>query len=108
MAAATVAASISSSPVQAAKHATVSSSSYKAADAGKTKCPKCAHKIEAYAVDTNCSFRMCANLNCTWPFDCDSMAQCFEQDATVPSMRKRAKKRKALASKEEQRRAKRR
>ncbi|KAJ2862881.1 hypothetical protein GGI22_002084 [Coemansia erecta] len=36
------------------------------------------------------------------------MAHCFEQDATVPSMRKRAKKRKALASKEEQRRAKRR
>ncbi|KAJ1901133.1 hypothetical protein LPJ81_003807 [Coemansia sp. IMI 209127] len=106
MAAATVAASISSSPVQAAKHATVSS--YKVADAGKTKCPKCAHKIEAYAVDTNCSFRMCANLGCTWPFDCDNMAQCFEQDAAVPSMRKRAKKRKALASKEEQRRARRR
>ncbi|KAJ2681783.1 hypothetical protein GGH99_005037 [Coemansia sp. RSA 1285] len=72
------------------------------------KCPKCAHKIEAYAVDTNCSFRMCANLECTWPFDCDNMAQCFEQDAAVPSMRKRAKKRKALASKDEHRRAKRR
>ncbi|KAJ2534531.1 hypothetical protein EV175_007020, partial [Coemansia sp. RSA 1933] len=36
------------------------------------------------------------------------MAQCFEHDATVPSMRKRAKRRKALATKEEQRRAKRR
>ncbi|KAJ2004734.1 hypothetical protein GGI04_002512 [Coemansia thaxteri] len=31
------------------------------------------------------------------------MRQCFEYDATVPSMRKRAKKRKALATKEERR-----
>ncbi|KAJ1663397.1 hypothetical protein IW140_001866 [Coemansia sp. RSA 1813] len=106
MAAATMAASISTSPSQATKHAATSFS--KAGGSERTKCPKCTHKIDAYAVDTNCAFRMCANLDCTWPFDCDNMAQCFEHDAAVPSMRKRAKKRKALASKEEQRRAKRR
>ncbi|KAJ1991139.1 hypothetical protein GGI25_003583 [Coemansia spiralis] len=73
----------------------------------REKCPKCSNKIECYAVDTNCSFKMCANVDCTWPFDCENMSQCFEHDATVPSMRRRAKKRKALASKEEQRRVKR-
>ncbi|KAJ2748290.1 hypothetical protein H4S06_005001 [Coemansia sp. BCRC 34490] len=106
MAAVTVATPIPTSPAQSAKNA--ASASRKTGGVEMAKCPKCAHKIEAYAVDTNCSFRMCANLGCTWPFDCDNMAQCFEQDATVPSMRKRAKKRKALASKDEHRRAKRR
>ncbi|KAJ2744649.1 hypothetical protein GGI20_002790 [Coemansia sp. BCRC 34301] len=43
---------------------------------------------------------MCANVDCTWPFDCQDMSRCFEHDATVPSMRKRAKKRKSLAVKE--------
>ncbi|KAJ1824403.1 hypothetical protein LPJ60_000802 [Coemansia sp. RSA 2675] len=46
---------------------------------------------------------MCSNIDCTWPFECQDMDRCFEHDATVPSMRKRAKKRKALASKEEKR-----
>ncbi|KAJ2017582.1 hypothetical protein GGI14_002896 [Coemansia sp. S680] len=46
---------------------------------------------------------MCSNVDCTWPFDCQDMGRCFEHDATVPSMRKRAKKRKALAIKEERR-----
>ncbi|KAJ2807946.1 hypothetical protein H4S07_003495 [Coemansia furcata] len=67
------------------------------------RCPKCTRRVESFAVDTNCSFLMCSNIDCTWPFDCQDMSRCFEHDATVPSMRKRAKKRKALAIKEERR-----
>ncbi|KAJ1645901.1 hypothetical protein J3B02_000869 [Coemansia erecta] len=60
-----------------------------------SKCPKCSRRVESFAVDTNCSFRMCSNVSCTWPFDSDNMGQYFEYDAAVPSIRKRAKKRKA-------------
>ncbi|KAJ2786515.1 hypothetical protein GGI15_001447 [Coemansia interrupta] len=60
-----------------------------------TNCPKCSHRVESFAVDTNCSFRMCSNVACTWPFECADMGRYFDHDATVPSIRKRAKKRKA-------------
>ncbi|KAJ1718821.1 hypothetical protein LPJ61_006456 [Coemansia biformis] len=46
---------------------------------------------------------MCANVSCAWPFDSADMDRCFEHDATVPSIRKLAKKRKALATREERR-----
>ncbi|KAJ1845064.1 hypothetical protein H4S02_006250 [Coemansia sp. RSA 2611] len=68
-----------------------------------TACPKCATKVESFSVDTNCSFVMCANTQCTWPFDSRDMSVCFEHDAAVPSIRKRAKKRKQQISKEERR-----
>ncbi|KAJ2897967.1 hypothetical protein IWW38_001554, partial [Coemansia aciculifera] len=74
-----------------------------AAAAKGGQCPKCARRVESFAVDTNCSFLMCANVDCTWPFDCQDMGRCFEHDATVPSMRQRAKKRKALVVKDERR-----
>ncbi|KAJ2704980.1 hypothetical protein FB645_002844 [Coemansia sp. IMI 203386] len=60
-----------------------------------SKCPKCSRRVESFAVDTNCSFRMCSNVSCTWPFESTNMGQYFEYDAAVPSIRKRAKKRKA-------------
>ncbi|KAJ1720615.1 hypothetical protein LPJ53_004779 [Coemansia erecta] len=60
-----------------------------------TNCPKCSRRVESFAVDTNCAFRMCSNVACTWPFECPDMGRYFDHDATVPSIRKRAKKRKA-------------
>ncbi|KAJ2716540.1 hypothetical protein H4R19_000591 [Coemansia spiralis] len=74
-----------------------------AAAAAKKQCPRCASRVEPFAVDTNCTFSMCANIDCVWPFDSAAMGGCFEQDAAVPSIRKLAKKRKALASREERR-----
>ncbi|PIA15078.1 hypothetical protein COEREDRAFT_82284 [Coemansia reversa NRRL 1564] len=69
----------------------------------KQACPNCANRIEQFSVDTNCKFRMCSNTSCTWPFDSGDMETCFEHDATVPSIRKRAKRRKAQATREERR-----
>ncbi|KAJ2809158.1 hypothetical protein H4R20_000337 [Coemansia guatemalensis] len=69
----------------------------------KQACPKCANRIEQFSVDTNCTFRMCSNTSCAWPFDSGDMESCFEHDATVPSIRKRAKRRKAQATREERR-----
>ncbi|KAJ2718748.1 hypothetical protein GGI07_005613 [Coemansia sp. Benny D115] len=71
-----------------------------------SKCPKCSRRIESFAVDTNCSFRMCSNVDCTWPFEAADMGKYFEHDATVPSMRKRAKKRKLQSAKEDRIKAK--
>ncbi|KAJ1894244.1 hypothetical protein LPJ66_005304 [Kickxella alabastrina] len=70
------------------------------------ECPKCTRQIEAFSVDTNCAFRMCTNPSCTWPFEAPDMAQYFDYDATVPSMRKLAKKRKAHGAKDDQQRLK--
>ncbi|KAJ2453806.1 hypothetical protein EV183_002003 [Coemansia sp. RSA 2336] len=63
-------------------------------------CPKCATRIENFSVDTNCSFRMCSNVSCTWPFDSKNLNEFFEHDTAVPSIRKRAKKRKAHSKEE--------
>ncbi|KAI8319810.1 hypothetical protein GQ54DRAFT_22872 [Martensiomyces pterosporus] len=71
------------------------------------ECPKCAHKVEDFLVDTNCTFKMCSNLDCTWPFDSQNMGQYFEYDHSVPSIRKRSKKRKAMIAKDERRHHKR-
>ncbi|KAJ2800260.1 hypothetical protein H4R21_003246 [Coemansia helicoidea] len=74
-----------------------------AASAKRRQCPRCASRVEPFAVDTNCTFSMCANVGCAWPFDSADMGNCFEQDATVPSIRKLAKKRKSVALREERR-----
>ncbi|KAJ1952566.1 hypothetical protein EC988_003487 [Linderina pennispora] len=78
---------------------------------GKTRvtcCPKCATSIESFDVDTNCTFAMCPNVECTWPFDSNDMSQYFAQDVAISSLRKRAKKRKAssVTGKEERRHSK--
>ncbi|KAJ2663393.1 hypothetical protein IW148_002523 [Coemansia sp. RSA 1199] len=65
-----------------------------AVTAGTTVCPQCTTRVHPFAIDTNCTFLMCSNTRCPWPFTSSSMHTHFVHDTSRSSIRKRTKRRK--------------
>ncbi|KAJ2478315.1 hypothetical protein IWW56_003788 [Coemansia sp. RSA 2131] len=65
-----------------------------AVTASTAVCPQCTTRVHPFAIDTNCTFLMCSNTRCPWPFTSSSMHTHFVHDTSRSSIRKRTKRRK--------------
>lgn len=58
----------------------------------KSACPTCHSLLSDYSVDTNCTFNMCSNIDCTYPFETPNLSKHFHHDTTLTSIRKKPKR----------------